>query len=101
MHRHAQREKRKGEGFWKEGGGDREGGRGVGKEGGGGRDSYALSPSGDSSVLAMSEGTTEEVFRYAPHHAAQTSSTSASLFVCTFYLLYVLYSGDSLKGHSE
>ena len=33
MHRHAQRGKRKGEGFWKEGGGDREGGRGVGKEG--------------------------------------------------------------------
>ena len=38
-------------GFWKKGGG-------------GGRDSSALSPSGDSSVLGMSEGTTEEVFRY-------------------------------------
>ena len=73
----------------------------IGKEGGVGRDSSALSPSGDSSVLAMSEGTTEEVFRYAPHHAAQTSSTSTSLYVCTFYLLYVLYSGDSLKGHSK
>ena len=78
VHRYAQRGRWKGEGeevhrrggFWK-------------KEGGGGRDSSALSPSGDSSVLGMSEGTTEEVFRYV---RTTLHRLAARQPLCMYYL---------------